>query len=331
MKKHIFLAILASGAASTMSLHAATNSIVNGTNVRPVSQYGLIQNVQNYSSNPFWTKNSPYNQKFPQPVYVGGPELTSSDCQSTVMAFISSYCSSNNNCVGMAISDVRPIIMLQLARMPGHNYATSCAGFIDSEFDSYIENYSIAIPNGTTTFPSATVANPTYNAPEFKLENPYERKDGTWNGEEWQKEKKERIQELKDLQAVNGVGSEKIVKAEFPTTFADLSFTERINVKEEGYAPFKDLSPYKSFSLESEEKYRNRLIQLNKDLYCARHPLASECTSSASNNNTNTDNSNNSNTNTDNSNNSNTNGDGNSSGGTETDNVIHLVLGDVKK
>ena len=97
MKKHIFFAFLAAGTMSAMPLYAATNSIVNGTNVRPVSQYGLIQNVQNYSSNPFWTKDSLYNQKFPQPVYVGGPELTSADCQSTVGVLVASYCSANDN------------------------------------------------------------------------------------------------------------------------------------------------------------------------------------------------------------------------------------------
>ena len=35
------------------------------------SDYGQIQNVQNYSSNPFWSPNAPYNQRFPQPVYAG--------------------------------------------------------------------------------------------------------------------------------------------------------------------------------------------------------------------------------------------------------------------
>lgn len=277
MKKHIFFAILATGAVSAVPLYAATNSIVNGTNVRPVSQYGLIQNVQNYSSNPFWTKDSLYNQKFPQPVYVAGPELTSSDCQSTVSVLISSYCSSNNNCVGMMVSDVRPVIMLQLARMPGHNYATSCAGFIDTEFDSYVARYSIAVPNGVVTFPGATVANPNYDASEFKLENPYERHDSTWNGEEWQKEKKDRIQELKDLQAANGVGSEKIVKTDFPTTFADLSFTERMEVKTEGYEPFKDADVYVPFHIESEKKYLDRLRATNMQVYCVRRPLDPSC------------------------------------------------------
>ena len=309
MKKNVFLAILATGALSAMPLCAATNSIVNGTNIRPVSQYGLIQNVQNYSSNPFWTKNSPYNQKFPQPVYVAGPELTSGDCQSTVAALVSSYCSSNNDCVGMIISDVRPVIMLQLARMPGHNYATSCAGFIDSEFDSYVEKYSIAGPNSGAFFPDATDKNPYFNASEFKLENPYERKDSTWNGEEWQKEKKERIQELKDLQAANGVGSEKIEKAEFPTTFADLSFTERTDIKTTGYEPFKDLSPYASFNIESEEKYLSRLRNANIDAFCRRHPKDAACNK----------------TTTPPANNNPSNG-GDSGGGSTDDGIIHLVL-----
>ncbi len=269
MKQHIFFALIATGAFSVSASHAAVNSLMNGNNIRPISQYGLIQNVQDYSSNPFWTKNSPYNQKFPQPVYVTGPELTSSDCQATVGALISSYCSLNNNCVGMMLSDVRPVVMLQLSRMPGHNYATSCAGYIDSEFDSYLATYSIAVPNGMVSFPGATVANPEYNAPEFEIQNPYERRDGTWNGEEWQRERKDRIQELKDLQAANGAGNEKIVKTEYPTTFADLSFTERMDALQSGYEPFKDASAYRGMTIESEDEYWQK--------YCTRNPNSARC------------------------------------------------------
>ncbi|MBO4626116.1 MAG: hypothetical protein J5679_02450 [Alphaproteobacteria bacterium] len=232
---------------------AAVSSLNDaGTAIRPISQYGIIQNVQDYSTNPFWTKNSPYNQKFPQPVYVTGPELTTADCQSTVGALVSSYCAANKDCVGMQLSDVRPVIMLQLSRMPGHNYASSCSGYIDTEFDAYVERYSVAVPNGAVAFPGATVANPNYDAPEFKIENPYEKKDWTWNGEEWQKEKKERSKELEDLQSQNGAGNEHLVRAEFPTTFSDLSFAERMDVKTAGYEPFKDASAFQQIKLAQE-------------------------------------------------------------------------------
>ena len=94
------------------------------------------------------------------------------------------------------------------------------------------------------------------------MENPYAHQDGTWNGQEWQKEKKERSQELKDLQSQNGAGNERIAKSDFPTTFADLSFTERNEIKSTGYEPYKDSSAYKTIGVESEETYRNRLSQL---------------------------------------------------------------------
>ncbi len=265
MKNHLFFLSAIFGVVVASPGIAAVSSLnTGGSNIRPISQYGLIQNVQDYSSNPFWTKNSPYNQKFPQAVYVQGPELNTADCQGTVGALISSYCSSNNNCIGMMLSDVRPIIMLQLSRMPGHNYASSCSGFIDSEFDSYVERYSPAIPTTAISFPGATDANPNYNATEFKLENPYEKKDNTWNGEEWQKEKKERSKELDELQSMNGAGKEQLYKSEFPTTFADLSFTERMDVKTAGYEPFKD-SAFQPIKIEDEEKYLQRMGKLSND------------------------------------------------------------------
>ena len=268
IKNNAIIAPFILGVLSVMpAAYAAVDSLYSGSNVRPISQYGLIQNVQNYSTNPFWTSTSPYNQKFPQAVYVKGPELTSADCAATVGTLVSAYCSSNDNCVGMMLSDVRPIIMLQLSRMPGHNYASSCAGYIDSEFNGYVTKYSATVPNGTTPFPTATVANPDFNKQEFEIKNPYEIHDATWNGEEWQKEKKERIQELKDLQSQNGIGYEKIVKTDFPTTFADLSFTDKMDTKKEGYEPYKNSSAYRPITIESEEEAEARR-QRRRDAYC---------------------------------------------------------------
>jgi hypothetical protein len=272
MKNHVFFTVFAYGMLAAVPSFAATSSLnTTGSAVRPISQYGLIQNVQDYSSNPFWTKNSPYNQKFPQPVYVTGPELNTADCQNTVAALVSAYCSANDNCMGMQVSDIRPFMMLQLSRMPGHNYASSCSGYIDSEFDSYVAQHSTAIPNSRVYFPTALDANPNYDASEFKLENPYEKKDNTWNGEEWQKEKKERSQELKDLQSMNGAGNERLARANFPTTFDDLSFTERMDVKSAGYEPYKDASAFVPIKIEDEEDYWDRLVK-ERDTYCKLHP-----------------------------------------------------------
>ena len=232
------------------------------SSVQPISQYGLIQNVQNYSSNPFWNPNGLYNQRMPQAVYVQGADLNTADCQRTVGTLIASYCVENNNCVGMQLSDVRPVMMLQLARLPGHNYATSCAGFVDTEFNDYVSKYTNAGPSNTyVAFPSATVANPTVNTPEFQIENPYEIRNRTWNNEEWEKEKKERYYELQELQSQNGANDIKLARADFPTTAADLSFTDRMELQSAGYEPFKDSSPYtKTLNLEDEDEYLQRVL-----------------------------------------------------------------------
>ena len=246
------------------------------TSVQPISQYGLIQNVQNYSSNPFWNPTGPYNQRMPQPIYVQGADLNTADCQRTVGTLVAAYCVENNNCVGMQVSDIRPVMMLQLARLPGHNYATSCAGFIDSEFDSYVSKYSNAGPaNAYVAFPSGTVANPSLYENEFKIENPYQIKNRTWNNEEWEKEKKERSRELEELQAQNGQGYVKLARADFPKTAADISFTDRMELEAAGYEPFKDASPYaKPFNIESEDAYKQRLQQYNTAAYNATHPTS---------------------------------------------------------
>jgi len=273
IKNHAFCALFAVSALSVASANAGVDSLANGSNIRPVSQYGLIQNVQNYSSNPFWTTTSPYNQKMPQAVYAQGTELNTAECQGTVGTLVASYCSANNNCIGMDLSDIRPVIMLQLSRLPGHNYASSCSGFIDSEFDAFVEKHSTAVPSGVVSFPGATVANPDYDAPEFKLENPYIRKDGTWNGEEWQKEKKERSKELKNLQEQNGAGGEHLTRTAFPATVSDLSFNERMEIKQQGYEPYSNSSAYRSITPEKEEDYYNRRLQrANMDAYNATHP-----------------------------------------------------------
>ncbi len=239
---------------SALPAHAASIAS-GGTSIQPISQYGLIQNVQNYSSNPFWNPNGPYNQRMPQPIYAQGADLNTADCQRTVGTLIAAYCVENDNCVSMRISDIRPVMMLQLARLPGHNYATSCAGFIDSEFNDYVSKYSNAGPsNAYTAFPTGTVANPTFNETNFQIENPYEIKNRTWNNEEWEREKKERSRELENLQSMNGADYINLARADFPTTAGDLSFSDSMELQTAGYEPFKDASPYAApFEIEKEK------------------------------------------------------------------------------
>lgn len=224
------------------------------------SQYGLVQNVQNYSSNPFWDPNGPYNQRIaPTVVYMQGADLDTDDCQRTVATLVAAYCAQFNNCVGLSLSDVRPSIMLQLSRLPGHNYATACAGFIDAEYSSYVSKYANAgSVNYAVPFPVGTVPTPAADTYEFKIENPYETRDP-----DWKIEKRAREQELRDLQSMNGAGGERLARADFPLTVSDLSFSERMANKAAGYEPYKDMSAYDKANLtewEDYDSYRDRMM-----------------------------------------------------------------------
>ena len=161
------------------------------------SDYGQIQNVQNYSTNPFWTPNSPYNQRLPQPVYVQGAELTAEDCTNIVQSLVSVQCMVRDNCKNTSLSDIRPAVMVQLSNLPGHNYISACAGFIDGIYEKYVEYYGNNAPTTRANFPTATVANPDMNT-NVQLENPYKQKVP-----EWQQEYNERAAELEYLQGQN--------------------------------------------------------------------------------------------------------------------------------
>lgn len=167
------------------------------TQIAPLSQYGQIQNVQNYSSNPFWNPNGPYNQTLPRPVYVTGPDLGSGDCERTVFALVASVCAANNDCRGLQLSDIRPTVMVQLSRLPGHNWATQCMGYIDSAFSEYETTAQNRVPTTPVSFPTGvTVANPNATTSEFKIKNPF-----VPQVPEWAQEMQKRKQELKDLQS----------------------------------------------------------------------------------------------------------------------------------
>ena len=91
------------------------------------SNYGQIQNVQNYSTNPFWTPNSPYNKKLPQPVYVQGADLKAEDCINVVQSLVSVQCMARDNCKNTSLAEIRPTIMVQLSNLPGNNYVSACS------------------------------------------------------------------------------------------------------------------------------------------------------------------------------------------------------------
>ncbi len=271
MKINIFSALLFSMAYTTLTPDAFASSFPGDG--QPLSKYGQIQNVQNYSSNPFWNPNSPYNQRMPQPVYVQGADLNTGDCQRTVSALIASECALKNNCASVSLSDIRPTIMLQLSRLPGHNYATACAGYIDSEFNNYVKNYGHAgAGTRNTGFPAATMPSNLDKKSDYKIPNPLAPQLPTWNGEPWMQEMLERELELKNLQSQNGAGNEKIVRMDFPKTAADLSFSEQMENKRTGYEPYKDSSAYVVPEIEKSNEYTQRQNEymLRKSAFCSQ-------------------------------------------------------------
>ncbi|MBN1324740.1 MAG: hypothetical protein JW974_00770 [Alphaproteobacteria bacterium] len=231
-------------------------------NIQPLSKYGQIQNVQNYSSNPFWGSNSPYNQRMPQAIYAQGAALNAAECQSVVSQLVASVCSGRNNCTGTNLNDVKPTIMVQLSKMPENNYVSACSGFIDSAFSDYVAKYGSAVQG--TNFPTAL--NPGNNSNEqndFKPENPYALKSPQWHGEEWFGEIVGRTKELNNLQAQNAEDTT-LTATQMPETIADLSFQERMDNAADGYADWK-CDPktgvncsYKQLNIEKDETYWQR-------------------------------------------------------------------------
>lgn len=228
---------------------------------QPLSKYGQIQNVQDYSSNPFWNPSSPYNQRMPQPIYVQGTDVDTGDCTRVVSALVASYCATRNNCIGVSLDDARPTLTVQLASIPNHNYVTACAGFLDSAFKTYKDNNANAAPRASGV---ATDNNTNSN---IKIKNPYQEQLPSFNGDNWGEQIMERTRELEDLQAQNGANNVTLAKTDFPTTAADLTMSERMANKAAGYEPFKDTSAYKQLNIEDEETYLARQAQ-RRAAYC---------------------------------------------------------------
>ena len=258
----------------------AVSAISGGAHaVTPLSQYGQIQNVQNYSSNPFWSPGQQYNKRAtPSPVYATGPDVETADCQTIVSNLVAAQCAAQNNCANMRISDIRPTIMLGLSRLPGHNYASSCAGYIDSAFDSYKAQYTGTVQ--PSAFPTATgAAASTTTQNEFTIKNPYDIKKP-----QWADDIKERAIELQQLQAQDAQPTN-IRAAAFPTTINDVSFNDRMENLAAGYAPYKDASAYQSIKVETPEAALARQVAaleqqrsvdeltMSPAEYCDKYPL----------------------------------------------------------
>ena len=116
----------------------------------------------------------------------------------------------------------------------------------------------------------------------FEIKNPFSPKL-----QEWQNEILDRKQELKDLQSANGVDAPHLVRTtEFPDTYADLSFSERMENAAAGYEPYKDSRAYKEIKIESEKDYliRQQELARAKDRmnltmaeFCKKYPTDELC------------------------------------------------------
>ena len=252
----------------------------------PFSTYGQIQNVQNYSSNPFWTKDSPYNLRMPTPIYATGPDLTTGDCNRVVSSLIASFCTSND-CSTKKLSDVRPTIMVSLSQLPGHNFATSCGGYIDQAFENYKKTYGNVSTNNVVK--TATTTKSTDN--NLQTTNLFAKKPSAYA-----QGVAERTAELENLQKQT-TPTPTVRAANFPKTIDDLSFTERMAIATEGYEPYKDKSAYKVPKIEDDESFFARLKVANPIEYCRRRPNDEFCRPPEDKNNNNNNNGNNNNNN----------------------------------
>lgn len=229
------------------------------------SNYGQIQNVQHYSTNPFWTPNSPYNQKMPQPVYVQGADLNTEDCVKVVQSLVYVQCAARDNCKNTSLADIRPAIIVQLSNLPGNNYVSACSGYLDGVYESYVAQYGNNAPTRQVAFPTATTPNQNVYGPPVnnnipQIENPYKQVTP-----QWQQEINERSQELQQLQQQNSADSSTLSAVAFPTTYADLSFSARMANATEGYAPYAGKSAYRTIEIKSEGEW------------CPEHANAPEC------------------------------------------------------
>lgn len=225
------------------------------------SDYGQIQNVQNYSTNPFWSPNAPYNQKMPQPVYAQGNAVTTEECINVIQSAVAFQCAARDNCRNTTLSDIRPAIIVQLSNLPGKAYGTACAGYLDSVFESYVAQFGNNAPTRQVAFPAGTVPNSTLNNTNtIQIKNPYEVKTP-----QWQQEINERSRELQELQSENGADNYGLSATAFPTTYNDLSLAERMENEVIGYEPYKGKSAYKTIEVKSANEW------------CKEHQGSREC------------------------------------------------------
>lgn len=250
----------------------------------PFSQYGNIQPVYNYSSNPFWSPNSAYNLRMPIPVYATGPSIETETCQKLMAQLVEFYCGQLNNCVSARLSDIRPAIMVYLSRLPDGDYATSCGGYLDSAFAEYVQTRTHSIPTTVRPFPTAVMPNPdilpddvSRSATPSKTSarsatnaatgtRGANKTGGAANtaraGASWATGVADRRAELAALRSeTERPNSGEIVTASFPKTAADMSFSETVKNEAAGYKPYQGVSAYTPIELGTMDNYKKTLLK----------------------------------------------------------------------
>jgi hypothetical protein len=247
-----------------------------------------IYNVQNYSSSPFYSTGGAYNHRFPAPVYVKGPQLGAAECELAVNSAIWTQCSFRNNCANITLAEIRPAIMLELSNRTDGNY-TSCGGYIDALFNQYRQQTAGAVVS--TDFPSAT--RPADYGSGIQPANPYNYGTLTPYYEQAQDMRQYQLQNMQRQVAPQPVAP---TPTAAPETFADLSFTERMDILREGWQdPAVGKSSYQQITnlendtemltrQETEESLRNQverereqlLKQTDIDEWCKQYPAKCE-------------------------------------------------------
>ncbi len=239
--------------ATILSMVTAAHSVSFPT----PSNYGTIQNVQNYSMHPYWNVDSSYNMRMvPQVIPVYGPDLSGTDCTNVITAFLPVVCATKNNCIGMNANDVKADIMVQLSQLKDNNYVTSCLGFIDSAFDSYIKNNTNNVM--PTSFPTGTNYQefPSANTPSIDSGLPV-----------WKQEELKREAELKNLQSKTAIDTS-LKKNSMPGTIDDVEFGDRMANLKAGYEPYKDAKIYHEIDVVYSDNSNYNTKQCKSDTDC---------------------------------------------------------------
>lgn len=209
-----------------------------------ISQYGQIQNVQNYSA----------------------------DCEHVVGQIIAAQCSLRDNCYGVTISDIRPGVMLELSRLPGHAWATACIGYIDSAFDNYSHMNTAAVSGTSFPVPTPSSIN-ALQTPSILAQS----------DQKFAVTQQEHASGLRPLQDSKVTGTKSILQpATFPLTTDDLSFAQRIENKTAGYKVYEGLSPYEQIKIEEalgklEAQRQHDEETMSPNEYCQIYPLDETC------------------------------------------------------